>query len=155
MQGERTRAGARQEGGEADGDTVLSGELLQAVRQATNREEGGCLLPEDQCTKPGRPVAEVLREKHPDMRVPPVKNPTCAAVEEYEDVPETVLLDITEDDVTWVTLRMASCAGRSLYQGLQFVCQTSRWYPASRIRGRLRLPLTIQVLVPVLASLLI
>ena len=36
------------------------------------------------------------------MRVPPVENPTCAAFEEYEDVPKTVPLDFTEDDVTWV-----------------------------------------------------
>ena len=52
--------------------TVLSGKLCQAVRRATDREGEGCLLPDNQCTKTGRPVAEVLREKHPDMRVPPL-----------------------------------------------------------------------------------
>ena len=41
--------------------TVLYGKIRQAVRRATNREGGGCLLPEDKCTKTGRPVAEVLR----------------------------------------------------------------------------------------------
>ena len=56
-------------------DTVLSGKFWQAVRRATNREGGGYLLPEDQCTKTGQPVAEVLREKHPDMRAPPWKTP--------------------------------------------------------------------------------
>ena len=80
--------------------TVLSGKLRQAVRRATDREGGGCLLPEDQCTKTGRPVAEVLREKHPDMRVPPVEKPTCVAFEKYGDVPETIPLDFTEDDIT-------------------------------------------------------
>ena len=54
-------------------DTVLSGKLQQAVRWATNRDGGGCLLPDDQCTKTERPVAEVLLEKHSDMRVPPLK----------------------------------------------------------------------------------
>ena len=34
-------------------DTVLSGKLRQAVRRSTNRERGGCLLPNDQCTKTG------------------------------------------------------------------------------------------------------
>ena len=56
-------------------DTVLSGKLRQAPRRATNMEGGGCLLPDDQCTKTGQRVAEVLREKHPYMRVPFVENP--------------------------------------------------------------------------------
>ena len=83
-------------------DTVLSGKRRQAVRQATDSEGGGCLLPYDQCTKTGLPVAEVLREKHPDMRVPPVENPTCAAFEEYKEIPKTVPLDFAEYEVTWV-----------------------------------------------------
>ena len=48
----------------------LLGKLRQAVRRATYREERGLLLPDDQCTKTGRLVAEVLREKHLYMRVP-------------------------------------------------------------------------------------
>ena len=64
-------------------ETVLSGNLRQAIRWATDREGGGCLLQEDKCTKTGGLVAEVLREKHPDMRVPPVENPACEAFEEY------------------------------------------------------------------------
>ena len=74
-------------------ETVLSGKLWQAVRRATDREGGGCLLPDDQCTKTGQLVVEVLREKNPDMRVPPVENPTCVAFEEYGEVPKTVPLD--------------------------------------------------------------
>ena len=53
-------------------ETVLSGKLRKAVRRGTDQEGGGCLLPDNQCTKNGRPVAEVLLEKDPDMRVPPV-----------------------------------------------------------------------------------
>ena len=83
-------------------NTVLSGKLRQAVRKATNRKGGGCLLLDDQCTKTGRPVAEVLREKHPDMRVPPVEDPTCAAFKKYGEVPEMLPLNFTEDDATWV-----------------------------------------------------
>ena len=56
-------------------------------------------------------VAEVLREKHPDMRPHPVENPACAAFEEYKEVPETVPLDLTEDDVTWVTSKLSGAAG--------------------------------------------
>ena len=68
-------------------DTVLFGKLQQAVRRTNGRDGGGCLLPDDQFTKTGQPVAEVLREKHPDMQVPPLENPTCAAFEEYREVP--------------------------------------------------------------------
>ena len=91
--------------------TVLSGKLRQAVRQATDREGGGCLLPEDKFTKTGQPVAEVLWEKHPDMRVPPVENPMCASFEDYEDVPKTVPLNFTKDDVTWVASKFSGAAG--------------------------------------------
>ena len=45
------------------------------------------------------------------MRVPPVENPTCAAFEEYEEVPETVPLDFTEDDITWVPSKLSGAAG--------------------------------------------
>ena len=34
-------------------DTVLSGKLRQVVRSATDREGGGCLLPDDQRTRTG------------------------------------------------------------------------------------------------------
>ena len=81
-------------------ETLLSGKLRQAVHQATDREGGGCLMPGYKFTKTGRPVADVLREKHSDMRVSPMENPACAAFEEYGEVPEMAPLDFTEDDVT-------------------------------------------------------
>ena len=45
------------------------------------------------------------------MHVPPVENPICAAFEEYEEVPETVPLDFTEFDVTWVASNRSGAAG--------------------------------------------
>ena len=53
----------------------------------------------------------VVRAKHPDMRVPPVEKPTCVAFEKYGDVPETIPLDFTEDEVTWVASKLSSAAG--------------------------------------------
>ena len=47
----------------------------------------------------------------PGHACPPVENPTCVAFKEYEDVPETVPLDFTEDDVTWVTSKLSGVAG--------------------------------------------
>ena len=38
-------------------------------------------------------------------------NTTCAAFEEYDEVPKTVSLNFTEDDVTWVTSKLSGAAG--------------------------------------------
>ena len=72
--GDAKAEGAAREGmaafsGEEDNDavargfheTVLLGKLWKALRRATDREGGGCLPPDDQCTKTGRSFAEVLR----------------------------------------------------------------------------------------------
>ena len=45
------------------------------------------------------------------MRVTPMENPTCAAFEDYEEVPEMVPLEFTEDDVMWVALKLSGSAG--------------------------------------------
>ena len=45
------------------------------------------------------------------MRVPPVENLMCAAFEKYEEVPEMVLLELSEDDVTWVASKLPGAAG--------------------------------------------
>ena len=52
-------------------------------------------------------VAGFLWKKHPEMRVPPVENPTCEAFEEYKEVPETVPLDLLKDNVTWVASKLS------------------------------------------------
>ena len=92
-------------------DTLLSGKIRQAVRRATDREGGGGLFPDDQCTKTGQPVAYFLWEKQPDMCPPPVENLIGAALEEYEEVPETVHLDFTEDNVMWVASKLSGTSG--------------------------------------------
>ena len=117
--GKYSREDRAANGGEEEDDTIarsyhdniLSGKLRQAVLQATDWEGGGCLLSDDQCTNTRRPVAEVLWENHPDTRVPPVENPTCAAIKEYEEVPETAPIEFTEGDITWVASNMSGAAG--------------------------------------------
>ena len=42
---------------------------------------------------------------------PPMENPACAAFEEYEEVPETVLLDFTEYDFMWVSSKLSGVTG--------------------------------------------
>ena len=83
-------------------DTLLFGNMRQAVRWATYREGGGCLLPDDQCNKTRQLLDDVLQDKHPDMRVPLVENPMYVAFGKYIEIPEMAPLNFTEDDVTWV-----------------------------------------------------
>ena len=49
---------------------VLSGKIRSAVRFATERGEGGPYRPDDPCSKTGRPVIDILREKYPKIRIP-------------------------------------------------------------------------------------
>ena len=49
---------------------VHSGKLRAVVRTVTDRDPGGLYAPDNICTKPGRRVLDVLREKHPDARIP-------------------------------------------------------------------------------------
>ena len=42
---------------------------------------------------------------------PPVEKPTCAAFEEYEEVPKTVSLDFMWDDITWIASKLSNTAG--------------------------------------------
>ena len=56
-------------------------------------------------------MLDFSQEKHTGIRVLPLYNPMCAAFEEYEEVPETVPLDFTEDDMTWVASNISGAAG--------------------------------------------
>ena len=93
--GRRVRVAPRQES-EADAfrrfnSTVLHGYLRKAVRGLTNRDGGGVLGPTEACTKTGRPVIDVLREKHPLLRDPDLSGPNPGAFESYGDsAPEVV-----------------------------------------------------------------
>ena len=75
--------------------TLLSGNLRQAVCQATNQQGGGYLIPGDVCTKTRRMDADFLQDKKTFMCVTPMGNPTCLEFEEYVKVPEAVPLDFS------------------------------------------------------------
>ena len=65
------------------------------MRWITKREKGGFFLPEEQCTKTGERVLEVLHTKHPDARPP-----STACLDAYlGKLPEMVPVDITDDVV--------------------------------------------------------
>ena len=58
-----------------------------------------------------RPVKGVLQEKHLDMQVPPVENPTFSALEEYDDLSKTLHLDFAEDYIMWVASKLSGTSG--------------------------------------------
>jgi len=95
---------------------VKSGRLRKAVRSITSRDGGGVLQPDDNCTKTGRPVIEVLREKHPAMRDPVLQDrlgPIPGAFEPYDSTPEPVPLIITAQIVEKVASKLSGSAGPS------------------------------------------
>jgi hypothetical protein len=97
---------------------VLDGKLRAAVRFATNRGGGGVLLPQDSCTKTGRPVMEVLRSQHPDTRIPDLEDPHCIAFEQYDEVPVEIPTYCTTEDLKTLALRMSGSAGPSSFNAV-------------------------------------
>ncbi len=92
---------------------VLSGRLRSAVRTLTNRDGGGVLRPDDLCTKTGRPVLEVLQEKHPELRDPPILEgeDSSGVFKTYEGgAPAVIPVTITETMVEKVASQLSGAA---------------------------------------------
>jgi hypothetical protein len=97
---------------------VLDSKLCTAVCFATACDGGGVLLPQDTCTKTGRPVTEVLQLKHPDTRIPNLGDPDCIAFEHYNKVPMALPTDCTSKDLEALALRMSGSAGPSSFDAV-------------------------------------
>ena len=61
--------------------------------------------------KPGDRLQRFSRRSTRTCMSPPVENPGYTAFKEYGKVPETVPLNFTEDDVTWVAPKISDAAG--------------------------------------------
>ena len=92
---------------------VLSGRLRSAVRGLTSREGGGVFHPDDPCSKTGRPVLDVLKEKHPDLREPPLIGHPHGAFEpvEADEWKKPIQLDFTAELVEQVGRHLSGSAG--------------------------------------------
>jgi hypothetical protein len=90
---------------------VLAGWLNSAVRALTNHSSGGVRQPADLCSKAGRPVWEVLQEKHPALREPPTVGNADGALEPYPHLPSPILVTVTQDDVEVISTRLSGAAG--------------------------------------------
>ena len=86
---------------------VNSGRLRQAVRTLTSRDGGPVLQPSDRCTKTNRPVIDVLRDKHPPLRMPDGQSELFTG----DDLPDVIDIDITEDTVEKVASQLSGAAG--------------------------------------------
>jgi len=64
---------------------VLDGKLHVAIHFAMDHNGGGVLLPQNACTKTGRPVMEVLLSQNPDTWIPNLEDPHCIAFEHYDE----------------------------------------------------------------------
>ena len=96
------------EGGEGDvgGGNLLKGKIRTAVRFVTLRGAGGVLSPNDTDAKSGRPVIDVLWQRHSAPIVPNIKVP-----KHYDVVPEFVPLDVTDDTVAMISGKLTDAAG--------------------------------------------
>jgi hypothetical protein len=98
---------------------VLKGDLHGAVRYITDREMGGVLLPDDKCSKTGLPVSDVLDSKHPMTRVPDAN-----ALLHYQELPEFIEVDVTEDSVEDTAHKLS---GGAVLGGVDSYTLTKHW----------------------------
>jgi hypothetical protein len=93
------------------GHSTRKSSLGEAVQALTRGDKGGVLQPEDACTKTGRPVLEVLREKHPQMKVQDLAAADRSNFEPYDCIPQPLPVEITVDVVETVAARLSGAAG--------------------------------------------
>jgi hypothetical protein len=85
---------------------MLRGDVRGAVKFLTDTEKGGVLLPSAIDDKTGDTVEEVLLSKHPEARVP-----EASKLPKYDELPDLVELDITDDIVQTVASKLSGSAG--------------------------------------------
>ena len=99
------KAGAGRENMPEDDDAIarryhsvfIKGKLRAAVRWATNQSGGGMLAPSDIDAKTGKPVIDVLRDKHPDCRTPALEREGWASFEDYPPPRDGTPLDCDQE----------------------------------------------------------
>ena len=90
---------------------VINGKVREAVRNATSRGGGGLLHPDSTDAKSGKPVVDVLRDKHPAMRIPDAGADGVMAFEPYDAVPAPLPLDCSEAMAARVAKGLSGGAG--------------------------------------------
>ena len=76
---------------------VLSGKVRAAVCMVIDRDSGGLFRPFDKYLKTGRPVIDVLCEKHQEARIPP--NLSFDGHPDAEECPESMLVYYFKENI--------------------------------------------------------
>jgi len=93
---------------------LVRGRVRQAVRHLTNRASGGVIDPDGVCTKTGRPVIDVLRDEHPQLRMPDADDPDGPFGSTYAEMPDQLAVDITGETIEKAASNLfgsGSCSG--------------------------------------------
>jgi hypothetical protein len=88
---------------------VLGGKVRSAVWMVTNKGTGGPYCPNDLDSKSGRPVIDVLRDKHPECVVPSEED--FDAYPDAEDLLDNMPVYCYEECVAKATARLSGSAG--------------------------------------------
>jgi hypothetical protein len=111
---------------------VIERKLRQGVRHLTNRDGGGVLQPEDDCTKTGRRVIDVLRDKHPDLMIPDLEREDWASFEAYDECLDSVPVDCSEEVVSEIANKLHGGAGPGSVDALSLAKWLTRYGKASQ-----------------------
>ena len=85
---------------------VRGGKMRSAVRMLTERDGGNLYGPDDLDTKTGRPVWDVLQDKHPEGVVPAAED-----FDAYAEEPDALEVNCWEEDVATIASRLNGAAG--------------------------------------------
>ena len=97
---------------------ILSGKLRNTVRMVTNCGKDGLLKPTNECSRTKLPVIDVLRAKHPDIRVPDlIDGDQAQSFSEYMWIDEHIPIMCHEDYVSRIAPKLSGTAGLSGLDG--------------------------------------
>ena len=95
---------------------VLEGRISEAVNSVVDTDRGRLYQPEDECSKTGRSVIDILREKHPEVIVPPDKH--FDSYEDAEELPESMPVYGNAETVAKAAAKLQGTTGPCDVDGL-------------------------------------
>ena len=89
---------------------ILNGKLNEATTYITSQTKNVILNPTDIDEKTNKPVLEVLQSKNPEIKINNI-NEEQFKLEEYDEIPTPLKLQITESNVTEITSSLHGAGG--------------------------------------------